>query len=110
MTGSILTDRQIDILIDIAVNKLFTIYQQTRARDYIDLYCICKERSFDLQDLLTKARAKFDWHIDPLQLGTRFLCASEAKDYPLMVKEITPKEWQQFFLLEAKKLKSAILE
>lgn len=103
-------DLQIDSLTDIAVNKLFTIYQQVRARDYIGLYCICKERGFDLQDLLDKARAKFDWHIDPLQLGAQFLKIVEAKDYPRMLKEITPEGWQQFFLSEAKKLKSAILE
>ena len=86
------------------------VYQQVRARDHIDLYCICKEHDLDLHDLLDKARVKFDWHMDPLQLGTQFLKATEAKDYPHIIKNIAPEEWQQFFVAEAKKLKSAILE
>ena len=100
----------IDSLTDIAVNKLFTIYQQVRARDYIDLYCICKEHAIDLHDLLSKARLKFDWHMDPLQLGTQCWKVTEAKDYPQMIKNIAPEEWQRFFLVEAKKLKPLILE
>src|SRR3989338_551168 len=31
---------EIDSLLDIATNKLFTIYQRSQARDYIDLYYI----------------------------------------------------------------------
>ncbi|MBI4652722.1 hypothetical protein HY750_00505 [Candidatus Kuenenbacteria bacterium] len=30
----------IDSLLDIAVNKIFTIYQKPRSRDFIDLYFI----------------------------------------------------------------------
>ena len=32
----------IDSLIDIATNKIFTIYQNPRSRDFIDLYLILK--------------------------------------------------------------------
>ena len=32
----------IDSLLDIGVNKLFTIYSRTAARDYIDLFMICQ--------------------------------------------------------------------
>lgn len=56
----------IDSLLDIAVNKLFTIYQRSTARDYIDLYLICKEKKFEIPDLIKKAKIKFDWHVDPL--------------------------------------------
>lgn len=100
----------VDSLLDIAVNKLFTIYQRTNARDYIDLYSICADRGFEISDLVKKARIKFDWHIDPLQLGTQFVKAAEAKDYPKMIRKIREKEWQDFFLKEAKKLKSDILK
>lgn len=99
----------IDSLLDIAVNKLFTIYQRSNARDYIDLYMICEKKNFKVSDLISKAKIKFDWHIDPLQLGTQFIKSAEAKDSPKMIMDIPQKEWQRFFLEEAKKLKSDIL-
>lgn len=99
----------IDSILDIAVNKLFTIYQRTQARDYIDLYCICKEKGLVISDLAKKAKIKFDWHIDPMQLGTQFVKAEESEDIPRMIKDISNKEWRDFFIEEAKKLKNEIL-
>lgn len=99
----------VDSFLDIAVNKLFTIYQRSNARDYIDLYFICEEGKFSVDDLIKKAKVKFDWHIDPLQLGTQFIKAHEVKDYPKMIKEIPDKEWQEFFVKEAQKLKGDIV-
>jgi len=101
---------EIDSLLDIAVNKLFSVYQRTKARDYIDLYLLCKEKSFTIGELMQKARLKFDWHIDALQLGTQFMKAKDAQDYPRMIREISPKEWQNFFVEEAKKLGQEIIE
>jgi predicted nucleotidyltransferase component of viral defense system len=63
----------VDSLLDIAVNKLFTIYQRTKARDYIDLYFICRGGAFSIHDLIQKAKAKFDWHIDLMLNGRAFL-------------------------------------
>lgn len=100
---------ELDSLLDIAVNKLFTVYQRTQARDYIDLYLLCKEKLFRVEDLVKKAKIKFDWHIDPLQLGAQFVKATEAKDYPRMIKDVKPEEWQTFFIEEAKKLKGEVL-
>lgn len=99
----------VDSLTDIAVNKLFTIYQQARARDYIDLFFICQEKKFAIKDLIAMAKAKFDYHIDHLQLGSQFVKATVVKDYPRLITEIAPEMWQNFFLAEAKKLKSDIL-
>lgn len=99
----------IDSLRDIAVNKLITIHQQSRARDYIDLYSIIRTTSWQITDLIKDARLKFDWHIDPLQLGTQFMLATEAKDLPRLLKPLDSKEWHDFFVEEARKLKPAIL-
>lgn len=99
----------IDSIFDIAVNKLFTIYQRSRARDYIDLYCICLKKKFFIKDLIKKAKVKFDWHIDPLQLGTQFIKAKEAQDYPKMIKNIPASVWQNYFIQEAKKFKKDII-
>ncbi len=99
----------IDSLIDIATNKIFTIYQKPRSRDFIDLYCILKRESWTIADLVKKARIKFDYHIDPLQLGAQFLRAQEFKDYPRMLISLDESAWQNFFLEEAKLLSSEIL-
>jgi len=59
--------------------------------------------------LVKKAKIKFDWNIDLLQLGSQFLKSQEVKDYPRMIKKIEHKEWQDFFIKEAKKLEKDIL-
>lgn len=99
----------IDSLLDIAVNKLFTIYQRTKARDYIDLFMICQQQGYSISDLVRQAKIKFDWHIDPLQLGTQFIKAQEASDYPRMIVSLAAEDWQSFFLKEAKKMSPDIL-
>jgi predicted nucleotidyltransferase component of viral defense system len=100
----------LDSEIDIAVNKLFTIYQQSRARDYIDLYCLLQLHAWSMETLIKKARAKFDWHIDVLQLGTQFMNAEDVKDLPRMLIELKEESWRQFFVAEAKRLQSQVLE
>ncbi len=99
----------LDSLMDIATNKLFTIYQRTQARDFIDLFFIFKENGFSVSELIKKAKVKFDWHIDFLQLGTQFTRIEELKDYPRMIKKLDKKEFTNFFINEAKKLKNNIL-
>jgi len=55
-------------------------------------------------------KAKFDWHIDPIQLGTQLIKAVEVKDYPRMIKKIDHQEWKRFFVEEAQKLKKEIFK
>jgi hypothetical protein len=100
----------VDSQLDIAVNKLFTIYQRTKARDYIDLYLLCRGGGYVMSDLVKKARIKFDWHIDPIQLGTQFVKVHEATDLPRMIADVKEEEWREFFVAEAKKLKSEVFE
>ncbi len=101
---------EIDSLLDIAVNKVFTIYQRPRSRDFIDLYLIMKKEKWSLDELVRKAQIKFDNYLDPIQLGAQLIKVTEVKDYPRMKIEIDPKIWQDFFLNEAKKLGDKILE
>lgn len=100
----------IDSDYDIGVNKIHTIGMQPRARDFIDVYFLIKEKGYSLQDLISKSVAKFDWHIDPIELGSRFLQAANVKDFPLMLKKIDHKEWQDFFTTSAKKLGNKIFK
>lgn len=99
----------IDGPIDIAVNKLFTIYQKPRARDYMDLYMLNKKFGYQIKDLVKKAKIKFDWHVDSIKLGSQFMTATQAQDYPILIKKISPQMWQNYFLREAKRLESDIL-
>lgn len=101
----------IDSLIDIAVNKIFTIYQKPRSRDFIDLYCILmQEKSWKIDELVEKAQIKFDNYLDPLQLSSQFVKVGVLKDYPNMIKKIDKQEWQGFFIKEARKLAESKLE
>ncbi|MCX6791343.1 MAG: hypothetical protein NTV62_04140 [Candidatus Gribaldobacteria bacterium] len=86
--GLLRGDLSIDSLLDIAVNKVFTIYQKSRARDYIDLYSIIQKMGWDIASLLKKARVKFDWHIDLLQWGSQLLQAEQVKDYPVQLNKL----------------------
>lgn len=98
----------IDSDYDIAVNKVHTIVMQPRARDFIDVYFLIREKKYEFKDLQLKAKAKFDWHIDACQLGARLLEAQNMKDFPTMLKKINHSEWQDFFLAEARKLAKKI--
>jgi predicted nucleotidyltransferase component of viral defense system len=101
---------KVDSILDIATNKIFTIYQKPRSRDFIDLYMINKKYNFLLEDLVKKAKIKFDWHIDPIKLGSQFLLVDEVKDYPNLIKPINNNDWKEFFKLEAKKLTTKIFK
>ena len=94
----------IDSDYDIAVNKIHTVYMEPRARDFVDIYFLVKEKGYAVDDLVKQAKAKFDWHIDSVQLGSRFLLAKEVKDFPKMVRKINHRQWQDFFVAEARKL------
>ena len=101
---------KVDSMFDIAVNKIFTIYQKPRSRDFIDLYFILREKKeWTIAQLAASAKIKFDHHIDLLQLGARFISAEELKDYPRMVAPLEHKKWQEFFKKEAEKFSNEIL-
>lgn len=101
---------QVDSLLDIAVNKVFTIYQKPRSRDFIDLYLIMEKTGWSMAELIKKAKVKFDYHVDFLQLGTQFLKAEEVKDYPKMLIKLPHSSWQKFFAMEAKKFKKEVVD
>ncbi len=101
---------KIDSVLDISVNKIFTIYQQPRSRDFMDLYMITRKYNYKINDLIKKAKLKFDWHVDPIKLGSQLLKAKQLKDYPRLLEKLDHKKWQDFFEKEAKELKNKILQ
>lgn len=101
---------EIDSLLDIAVNKVHTIYTKPRARDYIDLYYIFYTQNYSLDYLIKLAKAKFDWHIDPIQLGHKFAFVLKKTDYPKMLIPFDQKKIEEFFLELAKSLEKEIFK
>lgn len=101
---------RIDSMRDIAVNKVFTISQQVRARDFVDLFFILKKENWNLDDLLKDARIKFDTHIDLIQFGAQLLKIREARDMPRMIVSLDQKELETFFTDAAASLRKGVLE
>lgn len=99
---------RIDSLLDIAVNKFFTIYQQPASRHFIDLFCILQSSDIEWNDLAKLARIKFDTVIDPLQLGSQLIAAKNIGQLPHMIIPVKETVWRSFFLQKAKDLKKEI--
>ncbi len=101
---------QIDSVLDIATNKLFTLVQKPRGRDYFDLFCIIKKNGYQLDKLRMLAKQKFDWDVDPLQLASRLYEVGKHLDDPILVKKRDKDEISRFFQREAAHFKKDILE
>ena len=111
--GKRLNSLRIDSVFDIATNKVFTLFQHPRLRDYIDLYFIFKKiPDFDLEELVAYARNKFDFVVDRKELAKNFLKVLdlEQADFPRMLIPFDRKEMEDFFLKLAKSLEKDIFE
>lgn len=101
---------KVDSLKDIAVNKLFTIYQRPRGRDFFDLELIMEKTDWTIQELKKLARIKFDSHIDPLMLGKQLSMVKEKLDDPILSSKIHKRnQIIDRFIQEAKRLTNLIL-
>ncbi|MEW6686435.1 MAG: nucleotidyl transferase AbiEii/AbiGii toxin family protein [Candidatus Edwardsbacteria bacterium] len=106
--GPMYKNLEIASIYDIAVDKVHTLFMQPRARDYIDLYFIMEEKKYSLKKLISDAKAKFDWDIDPITLASQFLRVKEMTDLPKMVRPFKVVDMKNFFLKLAKNLKNEI--
>lgn len=100
----------IDSIYDIAVNKVHTLFMNPRARDYIDLYFIIQQEKYRFERLIKDAKAKFDWHIDPLLLGSQLRKVKSLSDFPKMLVPFDRKDMETFFLKLAKSLEGDIFK
>ncbi len=100
----------VDSVLDIATNKLFTIVQKPRGRDYYDLYSIIKKYSYSIQKLRKLAKAKFDWHIDPLMLASQLNKVTSFLDDPILKDKKGIEEIHNFFKQEALSLGNEIVD
>lgn len=104
---------RIDSVFDIATNKVFTLFQHPRLRDYIDLFFIFKETpDFDFKTLISYARNKFDFVVDEKALAKHFLAVLDLNksDFPKMLKPFSQKEMEDFFLKLVRSLEKEIFK
>jgi len=99
----------VDSAIDIATNKLFTIVQTPRGRDYYDLYYLIKKYEYSIAQLRMLAKQKFDWHIDPLMLASQLNKASTFLDDPILIGRSDSENIFKYFEVESKRLSTEIL-
>jgi predicted nucleotidyltransferase component of viral defense system len=95
---------QIDSVFDIAVNKVFTMSQHVRGRDFYDIFAIHEKYGFEFRDLVKNARLKFDYPINLLQLGKNLLKAADFFDDPILLDAPDKKDVENYFLELAKNL------
>lgn len=110
--GVMFKNLKVDSLLDIATNKVHTMFMKPRTRDYIDLYFIFKKEKLDLNKLILLAKAKFDWNIDKINLANQFIRIKDIKveDYPKVLLPFKIKEMEKFFLELAENLKKDIFK
>ena len=102
--GLVENNLQVDSIWDIAVNKVFTLMQQARGRDYFDLFALGQKYHFNFADLLKAARKKFDYPINYIQLGKNLVKVGQFLDDPILNQKISRQEVIDYFLQQAKQL------
>lgn len=100
--GKIIDNLVIDSLLDIAINKLFTVSQRTEVKDFVDLYFLLQ--TFTVWDLIEGVRVKFRMRLDPLLIASDFLKAEDFDYLPKMIEPLTVKTLKSFFRQKAKKI------
>jgi len=100
----------VDSLLDITVNKVHTISMKPRARDFIDLFFILKEKKYDINYLILQAKAKFDWDIDRIQLGHKLMMVKTFTDFPTMLVPFSQKKMEDFYFALAKSFEKEIFK
>ncbi len=98
----------VDSEYDLAVNKLFTIYQNPSLRHFMDLYMLIKKYEFSFEEIKKDAQIKFGTYIEHIQLGSQLLKVESLEDSPRLIQQLD-SNWKKYFLKMAKNLSSTVL-
>lgn len=93
---------QVNSMVDIAVNKLTTVNQRTKVRDFVDLYYLLQK--YSIWDLIEGVRVKFHMEYEPLLLATDLLIVDTFTVLPRMILPLTLEELKIFFHKQATEL------
>lgn len=98
--GTIIDNLEVDSFLDIATNKLLTVFQRSDVKDFVDLYFLLQK--FTVWDLINCVKVKFNVKIEPLLLGADFLKIEDFDYLPKMIKPLTLSALKSFFRQRAK--------
>lgn len=98
----------IDSVRDIAINKIETIHNRHKARDYVDLYIIMQKERLTASQLLKWHQQKMELTTNPLDLAAKFLLAKEIASFPRMRIPFSRQKMITFFESLAKSLEPEI--
>lgn len=110
--GSKFKKLSIDSAFDIALNKLYTMSDRVKARDYVDLYCILMKEDISFDQILERMNDKFHPFTfeAKVDLGIKLLRVVELADFPTMLVPFDKQKMIDFYLNEAKKLEPKIFK
>lgn len=98
----------IDSLLDIAINKLSTINQRTKIKDFVDLYYLLDK--FTIWDLIEGVRVKFKKEIDYWLLSSDLSIVEDFTALPRMIKPLTLEQLKKYFHDISLKLARKVVE
>lgn len=101
---------QIASLWDIAVDKMYTIFGRSNARDFVDLYFIIQEIDCDLDQLINAMEEKYQAGFDKISLLSRLPIANDVTDFPKMLVPFDRQKMVDFFLKMTKKAENKIFK
>lgn len=95
---------KVDSLLDIATNKLLTVFGRAEPRDFVDVFFLIKEK-FSLAELIEKSKLK-DPGLDEYYLAIAFHRVEEFPEdiskFPVsMVNPLDIKEMKDYFISQA---------
>jgi len=88
----------VNSLWDIVIDKLYTIFHRSNARDFVDLYFGITEVGCDLNQLINGLQEKYQTEFSKIDLLSRLPIVKDLTDFPKMIKPFDKKAMEEFFL------------
>ena len=91
---------------DLAAMKIAAISERGTKRDFVDLYCIAKEKELSLRDTVLLFQRKYHTASDTIPHILKSLTYfedAEKEKMPVMIEKISWEDIKKFFLLESPK-------
>ncbi len=109
-TGGKYKDLRLASIWDIAVDKLYTIFNRVKARDFVDLYFLMKETDCSLEQLISAMQEKYEIDFDEISLLSRLPIVKDLSDFPTMLVPFDKKEMEKFYLNLTKKMENKLFK